>query len=69
MQKDERMPTPQHDIQHWIDTVNDAGRQLSAWEVGFMASITARVSEGAGLSVAQREVLEWLYGQKTPRSS
>jgi hypothetical protein len=66
VQKAKTMPATQHDIQRWIDTVNDAGRQLSAWEVGFMASITARVSEGGGLSVVQREVLEWLYGQKTP---
>lgn len=53
-------------LQHWITEVNDHGRGLTDWEQNFMESITEQFDERGTLSERQQEILERIYGEKTP---
>lgn len=53
-------------IQHFIDTVNEDGMDLTAWELNFMESITEQFEKYKKLSFKQVEILERIYANKTP---
>ncbi len=60
------MTPPLLPIGDWIECVNTEGRNLSAWEVNFMESITDQFERAGSLSERQREILERIYAEKTP---
>ena len=53
-------------IEHWINTVNDEGVNLSKWELDFMESITEQFGTCNWISDKQEEILERIYADKTP---
>ena len=53
-------------IQHFIDTVNEDGMDLTALEINFMESITEQFEKYKKLSFKQVEILERIYANKTP---
>ena len=53
-------------VQGWVDQVNDEGRNLTSWELGFMESITDQFTKTKSLSDRQLEILERIYAEKTP---
>ena len=53
-------------LKEWIDSVNTEGRNLTNWELGFMASITEQFELTNRLTERQAEVLERIYAHKTP---
>lgn len=53
-------------IADWIERVNTEGRNLNAWELGFMESITDQFERTHRLSDLQEEKLEKIYAEKTP---
>lgn len=52
-------------IAHWIETVNEEGRNLTDWEVGFMESLTDQFERSGRISDRQEEILERIYAEKT----
>lgn len=52
-------------IRHWIETVNDEGRGLTAWEKQFMESITDQAGVTGSVSEKQQEILERIYAERT----
>lgn len=54
------------DVRHMVDAVNETGRGLTPWEVGFMESVTDFVDRGGKLNQAQQETLERIYANTTP---
>lgn len=52
-------------IEDWIILVNDEGRNLSKWELGFMESITEQFEKTNSISDRQEEILERIYSEKT----
>ena len=52
-------------VSQWIEDVNEGGRNLSAWELGFMESITEQFEKREWLSEKQIEILERIYAEKT----
>jgi hypothetical protein len=52
-------------IASWIARVNDEGFELTAWELGFMANISAQFEQSGSLSEKQEEILERIYANKT----
>lgn len=62
------MAAPTVDVlrQQWIRDVNEEGQGLSAWELGFMESITEQFERSGRLSEKQIETLERIYAEKTP---
>ena len=52
-------------IEHWINTINEEGRNLSKWELSFMESITDQFSRSNTVSDKQEEILERIYADKT----
>ena len=57
---------PPEVLQHWIDTVNDEGHELTTWELDFMESITDQFHSHPSLSEKQEEILSRIYAEKTP---
>lgn len=53
-------------IKHWIDSINDEGRNLTDWEKRFMESITDQFELIGSLSQKQEEILERIYIEKVP---
>ena len=51
-------------IDHMITTTNDEGKDLTAWELGFMESITEQWISKGFLSDRQSEILEKIYAEK-----
>ena len=51
-------------IEQWLNDVNDAGEDLTAWESQFMESITEQFERKGGLSERQIEILERIYTEK-----
>lgn len=60
------IPPTKEILRHWISTVNEEGRGLNQWELGFMMSITDQVDRGRALNENQVGVLERIYSEKTP---
>jgi len=60
------MPPTTQDIADWIESVNTEGQGLTAWELGFMESITEQFEQSHNLSDRQTEILERIYAHKTP---
>jgi hypothetical protein len=61
------MPRPNPDtIGLWIEAVNTEGRNLTAWERSFMASIADQFDRTGSLSERQIEILERIYAERTP---
>lgn len=60
------MRQPREVIADWIERVNTEGRDLTAWELGFMESITDQFERGKNLTDLQVERLESIYAEKTP---
>ncbi len=54
------------DISEWIERVNDEGVNLTAWELGFMESITEQFERQHWLSDQQVTHLEQIYSERTP---
>ena len=52
-------------IEHWINTVNEEGKNLSKWEEDFMESITEQFKEKNWISDKQEDILERIYTDKT----
>lgn len=50
----------------WIEQVNGEGVGLSAWELGFMDSITEQFDLTGRLSEAQIDIVERIYTERTP---
>ena len=57
---------PEDPIGEWIERVNNEGRNLTAWELDFMISITDQYEHTGSLSPKQRKQLERIYSEKTP---
>lgn len=51
-------------IQQWLDSVNNEGKNLTAWELQFMESITDFYDRRGFLSEKQQEILERIYTEK-----
>ena len=52
-------------ISEWLELVNTEGRNLTAWELSFMESITDQFERWETLSERQIEILERIYAEKT----
>ena len=52
-------------IDHMITLTNDEGKDLTAWELGFMETITELWEKKGYLSDRQQEILEKIYAEKT----
>jgi len=52
-------------IREWLELVNTEGRNLTAWELSFMESITDQFERWETLSERQIEILERIYAEKT----
>ena len=52
-------------IREWIELVNTEGRNLTAWELSFMESITDQFERWETLSERQIVILERIYAEKT----
>lgn len=52
-------------IREWLELVNTEGRNLTAWELSFMESITDQFERWETLSERQIEILEQIYAEKT----
>lgn len=59
------MKQPKEVIAHWIETVNEEGRNLTQWERSFMESIADQFERAGSLSDRQEEILERIYAEKT----
>jgi hypothetical protein len=55
------MRQPPEIIRHWIESVNEEGRNLSTWERQFMESITEQAEVSGRVSEKQEEILERIY--------
>ena len=53
-------------IEHWINTINEEGRNLSKWELDFMESVSEQFSQRNWISDKQEEIVERIYSEKTP---
>lgn len=49
----------------WIQRINDEGRNLTEWEIGWMESVTEQYESKGWLSERQLEILERIYAEKT----
>ena len=54
------------DWDHWIDTIQEEGRNLTKWEEQFVESLNTQRDEGRPLTERQAEILERIYADKTP---
>lgn len=53
-------------IEEWIRLVNEEpSKELTEWELGFMASVTDQFDRRGHLSERQEEILERIYAEKT----
>jgi hypothetical protein len=53
-------------IKHYIDCINDEGRNLTEWELGFMEDNTDRFESGGNLSEKVQGIIERIYVEKVP---
>lgn len=60
------MTNPKEVIEHWIQTINEEGRDLTKWEDDFMESVTEQFEERGTVSDKQEEIIERIYADKTP---
>lgn len=58
------MRQPKEVIKHWIDSVCNEGRGLTAWETDFMMSISDQFDDSGSLSQKQEEILERIYTKR-----
>ena len=54
------------DVLSMIETVNDQGRGLTPWEVGYMESLTDWVDRWRNINGSTARILERIYANKTP---
>jgi hypothetical protein len=52
-------------LQHWFDTLEEEGVNLSTWEMEFVASVKEQFERRGTLSDKQIDVLERIYADKT----
>jgi len=60
------MKQPKEVISEWIERITDEGRNMTAWETGFMADITDQFERTGSLSDGQEESLERILAERTP---
>lgn len=53
-------------IAGWIKTIQDEGRNLTAWEIDFIESVATQFERHGRVSAPQERVLERIYAEKTP---
>ena len=54
------------DWDHWIDTIQEQGVNLTKWEEDFISSLNEQRGSNRKLSERQAEILERIYSEKTP---
>ena len=65
------MRQPPAVIQQWLEQVQNEGRNLTTWELGFVDSLAAQMERSISLtgsfriSERQEEILERIYVEKT----
>lgn len=58
-------PKTKEMIQHMLRELEHPAKKLTAWELGFLESISEQFFERNTLSEKQFEILERLYAEKT----
>lgn len=53
-------------IRQWIESIQESGRGLTKWEEDFIESLADQFEERGSISERQEEILERIYGEKTP---
>lgn len=51
--------------EHWLETIEHEGVNLTTWEEDFIESIRSRMDAGQELSERQAETLEAIYAKRT----
>ena len=51
--------------EHWIGELENPVKSLSAWEEGFLASVSDQLQHRGSLTENQMEKLEAIYAEKT----
>lgn len=52
-------------VKHMLSELEQPARELTAWEVGFLESLTDQFERRGSLSARQFEILERIYAEKT----
>lgn len=51
--------------EHYLDTIETSGRNLTKWESDFVESVSDQVGTKLFVSTKQLEILERIYAEKT----
>jgi hypothetical protein len=52
-------------LQHWFDSIEKDGVNLTAWEEDFVASLKKQFLRSGTLSDKQEDILERIYSERT----
>jgi hypothetical protein len=60
-----KTPMTKETIAHFLSSLENPSKQLTSWELAFVASISEQFADRGTLSEKQFEILERIYSEKT----